>query len=195
MVKEIMDFATPQKNVIVCNGGKKALVLLNERTEERIVSNLTTDEEIDDKESYTAFVYDAYWIDISDSSEKGIVESSKRVMLEEIKKYDSSDSVNGIIINGHSVWIDKSTRMGLRQNIADKKALGQSNITLWMGDTPITMSCNKAEEWMCEIENYAFDCFNVTANHKANVQSMDGLEEVLTYDFTAGYPEKINISL
>lgn len=195
MVKEKIEFSTPQQNIIVCNGGKKALVLLNERKEERTISNLLTYVEPLENESYTAFIYDAYWITISDTTVNGIIEAAKRVMLDEIDSFDSSNAVNSIVINDRSVWIDKNTRMGLRQNIADKKALGQSKITIWMGETPITMSCDKAEEWMCKIENYAFDCFNVTAKHKANIQSMKELEEILTYDISADYPEKIIISL
>lgn len=194
-----MEFTTPQQKITVCNGGRKVLVLLNERKGESMIGSIIADDSLKDgniaNESYDLYVYDGYWLDVSDNSTNGIIESAKRVMLEQVDKFDSSSEVNGIIINGQSVWIDKSTRMGLRQNIADKKILGQSNITMWMGDTPITMPCNEAEDWMCKIENYAYDCFNVTAKHKANIQSTKNLEDILTYDVTAGYPEKIKISL
>lgn len=199
MEKEVMEFTTPQQKITVCNGGKKVLVLLNERKVESVMHNIVPDDSLNEEnradESYNSFLYDGYWLDVSNNSANGIVESARRMMLEEVDKFDSSGEVNGIIINGQSVWIDKNTRMGLRQNIADKKAVSQSNITMWMGETPITMPCDKAEEWMCKIENYAYDCFNVTAYHKANIQSLTSLEDILAYDVTIGYPEKINISL
>lgn len=198
MKKEVMEFSAPQQKVTVCNGGKKALVLFNERIEERPISPiLIGDTNTDGGEDNlsTIYIYDGYWIELSNNTTSGIIEAAKRTIIDEIEKYDSSKAVNEIVINGSSFWIDKSTRMGLRQNIADKKSIGQSNITVWMGGIPVTISCEKAEEWMCKIENYAYDCFNVTENHKSDILSMNSLEDILTYDVSVGYPEKVDISL
>lgn len=85
--------------------------------------------------------------------------------------------------------------MGLRQNIADKQALGESNITMWLSDTPITMPCQQADALMCCIENYAYECFNVTASHKAAIARLDTIDEIEAYDYTAGYTDKINIKV
>lgn len=199
MKKEIMEFSAPQQKVTVCNGGKKALVLFNERVEERVTNSeiIVNSDNVEKQtvESTTVYVYDGYWISLTSTSTSGIVEAAKRAIIEEINKYDSSNSVNEIFVNGKPVWVDKNTRMGLRQNIADKKALGQSEITVWMEGMPITISCDNAEKLMCSIENYAYECFNVTEYHKSMIEDMTDLEKIMSYDITMGYPPKIRISL
>jgi hypothetical protein len=42
---------------------------------------------------------------------------------------------------------------------------------------------------------YALQCFNVTAQHKANVLALDTVDDVTSYDYTSGYPEQIELSL
>ena len=85
--------------------------------------------------------------------------------------------------------------MGFQQNIADKVALGFKEITWWFGSTPIVLPCEKAEQMRLQLENYAFDCFNVTAAHKKAVSEFTTLEEVLGYDYTKGYPEKLKLEV
>lgn len=99
------------------------------------------------------------------------------------------------MLGGKAAWIDKDTRMGLRQNIADKVALGEKDITMWMGETAITLPCETAERIMCRLENYAYECYNVTAAHKKRVAEMETLEKVMGYDYTVGYPEKVRIDV
>ena len=43
------------------------------------------------------------------------------------------------------------------------------------------------------IEVYASACFDNTAKHKANVMALDSIEEVMSYDYTTGYPDKLNL--
>ena len=103
--------------------------------------------------------------------------------------------MNSFVLDGMAVWIDKDTRMGLRQNIADKVTLGEQNITMWLQGRAITLPCAEAERLMCGLENYAYECFNVTARHKAEVNALKTAEEVLAYDYTKGYPNKIEIKI
>ena len=51
------------------------------------------------------------------------------------------------------------------------------------------MECDKAIQLLSSLEMYALECFNVTATHKAAVEKLQTVEEVLAYDYTAGYPE------
>ena len=57
------------------------------------------------------------------------------------------------------------------------------------------MSIEQAQSIISHIEAYAKDCYNATAQHKANVSAMKTVEDVLGYDYTKGYPEKLTISL
>lgn len=131
------------------------------------------------------------------------IEEAKEILLAEIDAYDKSSAVNGFYLNGMLIpWskddpsspnVDK--RMGLRQNIADKVALGEENISIWMKGMSITMPCAQAEMLMRSIENYAYECFNVTAAHKKAVSELTSIEEVEKYDITAGYPAQLKMEV
>lgn len=131
------------------------------------------------------------------------LEEAKEMLLAEIDAYDKSSAVNGFYLNGMLIpWskddpsspnVDK--RMGLRQNIADKVALGEENISIWMKGMSFTMPCAQAEMLMRSIENYAYECFNVTAAHKKAVSELNSIEEVEKYDITAGYPAQLKMEV
>lgn len=131
------------------------------------------------------------------------IEEAKEILLAEIDAYDKSSAVNGFYLNGMLIpWskddssspnVDK--RMGLRQNIADKVALGEENISIWMKGMSFTMPCAQAEMLMRSIENYAYECFNVTAAHKVAVSELTSIEEVEKYDITAGYPAQLRMEV
>lgn len=131
------------------------------------------------------------------------IEEAKEILLAEIDAYDKSSAVNGFYLNGMLIpWskddpsspnVDK--RMGLRQNIADKVALGEENISIWMKGMSFTMPCAQAEMLMRSIENYAYECFNVTAAHKVAVSELTSIEEVEKYDITAGYPAQLKMEV
>lgn len=148
--------------------------------------------------------YSTYLISSNKEKYKGMtVEEAKEKLIAEITAYDTSSSVNGFMLNGMLIpWskddpnspnVDK--RMGLRQNIADKIALGEENISIWLKGMSFTMPCAQAEVLMRSIENYAYECFNVTASHKVAVSELTTIEEVEAYDYKAGYPKMLEMSV
>ena len=135
-------------------------------------------------------------------AEKALV-LAKKAKIAEISAYDTSDKINGFILNGMLIPWSKNDpnspnvekRMGLRQNIADKVALGEENIAIWLKGMSFTMPCAQAEVLMRSIENYAYECFNVTASHKQAVSELTTIEEVEAYDYKAGYPKMLEMSV
>ena len=121
--------------------------------------------------------------------------TAKAQKIAEIDAYDTSSAVNGFILNGIRTWAKKDERMSFQQNIADKEALGFKEITWWFDGVPITLPCDKAEQLRLHLENYAFDCFNVTAAHKKAVSELASIEEVEKYDITAGYPAQLKMEV
>ena len=85
--------------------------------------------------------------------------------------------------------------MGLMNSTTIAKAMGQATTTLWLGDTKLEVGCDKVIQLFSALEMYALKCFNVTAVHKKTVTELTNLEEVLSYDYTKGYPEKLTINL
>ena len=75
------------------------------------------------------------------------------------------------------------------------KTMGQTTTTLWFGDTRLEMSCDIAIQLLSALEMYALECFNVTAAHKKAVAELTDIGEVLSYDYTKGYPEKLMMNV
>ena len=127
-------------------------------------------------------------------TEQALLSAAKAGVLKEIGDYDSSDAVNSFCLRGKWLWIPKETRLGLRNNVSDTEAIGGKEVTFWFGGFgSVTVGTKQAKGMLVALENYAFGCYNVTAEHKAKVEAMDHVEEVLMYDFRVGYPEKLVI--
>ena len=115
--------------------------------------------------------------------------------IAEIAAYDTSSSVNGFVLNGLLVWLDKATRVGLMNSTTIAKASGQETTTLWLGGLKLVVDCDKAIQLLSALEMYALECFNVTASHKQAVSELTTIEEVEAYDYKAGYPKMLEMSI
>ena len=123
------------------------------------------------------------------------LEEAKAEKIAEITEYDTSDKVNGFILNGLFVWLDKATRVGLMNSTTIAKAAGQETTTLWLGGAKLVVDCDKAIQLLSALEMYALECFNVTASHKKAVSELMSLEDVEVYEYKAGYPKMLEMSV
>ena len=120
---------------------------------------------------------------------------AKADKIAEITAYDTSSSVNGFMLNGLLVWLDKATRVGLMNSTTIAKAAGQETTTLWLGGLKLVVDCDKAIQLLSALEMYALECFNVTASHKAAVSELMSIEDVEVYDYKKGYPKMLDMSV
>ena len=123
------------------------------------------------------------------------LEEAKAEKIAEITAYDTSDKVNGFMLNGLLVWLDKATRVGLMNSTNIAKAAGQQTTTLWLGGAKLVVDCDKAIQLLSALEMYALECFNVTASHKKAVSEMTTIEDVKVYDYKTGYPKMLEMSV
>ena len=123
------------------------------------------------------------------------LEQVKADKIAEITDYDTSSSVNGFMLNGLLVWLDKATRVGLMNSTTIAKAAGQQTTTLWLGGLKLVVDCDKAIQLLSALEMYALECFNVTASHKAAVSELTTIEEVIAYNYRTGYPKMLEMSV
>ena len=128
-------------------------------------------------------------------TEKEKLEQEKADKIAEITAYDTSSSVNGFILNGMLAWLDKATRVGLMNSTTIAKAAGQKTTTLWLGGIKLVVDCDKAIQLLSALEMYALECFNVTSSHKQSVSELTTIEEVEAYDYKAGYPKMLEMSV
>lgn len=139
-------------------------------------------------------VLDAYeaWKEKHGAAELAYAIRSK---VAEIEAYDTSSKVNGFILNGMTVWLDKATRVGLMNSTTIAKAAGQQTTTLWLGEVKLEVDCDKAIQLLSALEMYALECFNVTAAHKKAVSELTTIKEVEAFDVTADYPKQLVMKL
>ena len=119
------------------------------------------------------------------------LELAKKRIIREIDKYDSSDDVNAFYLNGVKVWLNKDTRVGLMNSLAIEKNAGKETSTLWFNSICVNINCDAAIQMLSSLELYALECYNKTAEHKVNVEELNNIEDVVSYDYTAGYPDKL----
>ena len=137
--------------------------------------------------------YEEYKEPVPTEEEK--LNTAKQNKIYEIEQYDTSSSVNGFMLNGLLVWLDKETRVGLMNSTTIAKSAGQKTITLWLGSMKLVVDCDKAIQLLSALEMYALECFNVTASHKQAVSELTTIEEVEDYDYKAGYPKMLEMSV
>jgi len=140
------------------------------------------------------------WIDPGDEPGEGgqtdsgyvanQLELARASKLREIDAYDNSTYVNGFYLGGNLMWLDRETRASLKNTIESAILLGRDNLDIWFGDLFITLSITNARTMLAVLEMYATDCYNVTAQHKADVRAMDNIKDIESFDVTKGYPEK-----
>lgn len=140
--------------------------------------------------------YSTYLTESNKEKYKGMtVDEAKEKLIAEITAYDTSSSVNGFILNGILVWLDKATRVGLMNSTNIAKAAGQRTTTLWLKGIKLVVDCDKAIQLLSALEMYALECFNVTASHKAAVGELKTIGEVEAYDYKADYPKMLEMSI
>lgn len=168
-------------NIIICKSGR-ALIAINEQNI-KIKEVVLNEQEIEK----TQYQYDTCWL-TGVQQESDVLEAARNTLLDAIDKYYTSNSIQVFILDGQHGWLDKDTRMGLRQNIADRKLGGLSNIVIWVSGKPHNMTLERAENFLRKVEDYAYTCKAVTYQHKTDVENLTTLNDILQYNYTKDYP-------
>ena len=147
-----------------------------------------TNDQIDD-------IYYNIQVDFGIESPISKLDQAKKEVIRKIDEYDTSVNVNSFKLNGVDVWLSKDTRVGLMNSISIEKAAGKEQSVLWFNSICVTLNCDSAIQMLSALELYALDCYNKTAQHKINVQNLSSIEEVHNYDYTQGYPSKLEFTI
>lgn len=109
------------------------------------------------------------------------------ILAKKIEIYDSSEAVNSFIFNGKNVWLDKATRVGL-MHLAN---CSSDDLQLVLGDQILTFTPDQVKTFLAQLEVYAGQCYIQTQRHLLEAKKLHNLEDILNYDYTTGYPEKL----
>lgn len=109
------------------------------------------------------------------------------ILSKKIEMYDRSDEVNSFIFKGNKYWLDKQQRSCMK-TVAES---GLENVEVILGDFNMVLPAEILKQLILQLEAYAYKCYVVTAKHQQNIKSLQSIEDILNYDYKAGYPEKL----
>lgn len=120
------------------------------------------------------------------------IEPMRTALLHNIETYDTSAAVNSFTLGGKEMWLPKETRVGLVNSITIEKAAGKETTVLWFVGEKYELPVDTALQMLSALELYAVECFQNTARHRAEVSNIISIDELVSYDYKSGYPEKLN---
>lgn len=126
--------------------------------------------------------------------DKDSLECQKWILSKQIEWYDSSRHVNEFYIGGIPMWLHKADRVGLQLRLESERGVGKESTILWQDGISFPLPLvgeYTAFDMLIDIEMYASACYDNTQKHLAAIMNMTDAEEVRNYDYTVGYPEKL----
>lgn len=117
----------------------------------------------------------------------GVPNNIKEFLKQKIQLY--KDTINSFIYKDKEYWLDSKTRNSL-YNLS-KSTLEE--IEFILGDQIINISSNKLLEFINNLEVYAYKCYVNTFKHIKSAEDLTKLEDIMNYDYTTGYPEKVTL--
>ena len=132
------------------------------------------------------------WYDLLKEKDHTVsVSTLREVLLKQVSNYDSSNEVNSFIIGDKKYWLDKSTRVGLQQLVNSS----DEDVSLVLYDQVLTIPKDIASGFLAQLEVYAGKCYLQTAKHQLAIKELQTVEELINYDYTKGYPEKLTFNV
>ncbi len=120
------------------------------------------------------------------------IDDYKSDKIAELYGYDKSSEVNIFYYQNIPMWLPLEQRNNLLNNsIPACEKAGAKTIYLSLGDISADFPIELAKEMLLKVEYYAKLAFDVTDKHKRAIQALMTAEEIESYDFTVGYPEKV----
>lgn len=121
------------------------------------------------------------------------IDMAKAAKIAQIAAYSDSDAVNSLTFNGIKTWLTRTVRDGYDTSITAAKNLGETTVTFMVGDNEMQLPVDQARRVLDLVQRYADACFIVTERHKIAVRALQTVDEVESYDYTKGYPEKLSL--
>jgi hypothetical protein len=119
----------------------------------------------------------------------GIPKNIKDILNKKIQLYRKSSGIHSFLYQGKEYWLDKEDRTSL-WNLSNS-SLG--DLEFIVGDNIVTMSSLKLKAFLLKLEVYAYKCFVNEFKHLKAAKALVNFEDIVNYDFTTGYPDKITL--
>ena len=90
------------------------------------------------------------------------LEDMRKIKVSEIQLFDKSKEVNSFELRAKSMWLDKSTRVGLFNSINIEKEAGKTDTVLWYDAVKYIIPISDALAMLNALEMYALECYTIT---------------------------------
>ncbi|MBO5550229.1 MAG: DUF4376 domain-containing protein [Prevotella sp.] len=111
----------------------------------------------------------------------------------EITEFDNSANVNSFIIGGLPMWLNFDLRSRLMRSLEATEAKGETAMEKSFGGITYSFPTSQWRAMVNAVEGYADQCQRVTEGHRDAVNALTTVKKVEAYDYTQGYPPKINL--
>jgi hypothetical protein len=126
-----------------------------------------------------------------ESSDAEKLAAAKAEKLMQIINYDASPNVEQFTINGTPMWLNHEVRQQIKTSVEAYVATGAETVTKIFDGVEYTFTCETWLQMLAALEVYAAEALNATERHKINVQQMTSIDDIEDYDYTNGYPAKL----
>lgn len=117
--------------------------------------------------------------------------TAKAEKIAQIETYDASPAVEQFTINGTPMWLNHEVRQQIKTSVEAYIATGKETVTKIFDGIEYTFPCETWLQMLAALEVYAAEALNTTERHKINVYQMTRRKDVEDYDYTEGYPAKL----
>jgi hypothetical protein len=124
------------------------------------------------------------------------LEATRQSVLGKIAEFDTSDAVNGFTLGNVETWLNRDDRVCLMHSLEVSQLKGETTYGLCVeGVGVVTLPILTIKSMLDDIEYYAIQCYKRTFEHKEAVNALTTCEELVNYNYTEGYPEKLHFDI
>lgn len=131
-------------------------------------------------------------LDGTEPTQEQLLSLAKGHKQNEITEHDNSANVNSFVIGGLPMWLSWEQRSRLISSINAIEADGGAEMTKSFAGIDYTFTTVQWRQMVNVVEAYAGRCQTVTEEHRRAVAALTTVEKVEAYDYTVGYPTKVN---
>lgn len=120
----------------------------------------------------------------------------RSLVLMAIEAYDTSDAVNGFVLDGRKMWLDNLNRTSLLEVARSAAAADPSStVEVWTDGECVNVPASDLVGYLLQLIVYAKATFDVTQHHKLDVHAITEVEGLLEYNVRADYPPTLVFEL
>ena len=124
------------------------------------------------------------------------LDATRRYVLHKIAEFDTSDAVNSFTLGNVETWLNRDDRVCLMHSLEVSQLKGETTYGLCVeGVGVVTLPILTIKSMLDEIEYYAIQCYKRTFEHKEAVGALTTCTELVNYDYTEGYPQKLHFDI